>query len=105
MLELISSRTGENRGRYDQTLRFELAKSDARHIGTYGIVTKARHIPTSRIVALKKIRLEDADEGVPSTAVREVSVLRELCTVADENAANGLVDGGQNIVRSVSSTL
>lgn len=67
--------------------------------GTYGIVTKARHIPTNRIVALKKIRLEDADEGVPSTAVREVSVLRELCTVADENAAAGLVDGGQNIVR------
>ena len=30
------------------------------------------------IVAMKKIRLEDDDEGVPSTALREVSVLMEL---------------------------
>lgn len=48
---------------------------------------------------MKKIRLEEADEGVPSTAVREVSVLRELCTIADENAAAGQIDGGANIVR------
>ena len=68
-------------------------------------MTKARHLATNRIVALKKIRLEDADEGVPSTAVREVSVLRELCTVADENAAAGIIDGGQNIVRCVSTQL
>jgi hypothetical protein len=27
---------------------------------------------------MKKIRLEDDDEGVPSTALREVSVLMEL---------------------------
>lgn len=32
--------------------------------------------PTSK--ALKKIRLETEDEGVPSTAVREISVLKEL---------------------------
>ena len=29
-------------------------------------------------VALKKIRLEGDDEGVPSTAIREVSTLLEL---------------------------
>jgi len=67
--------------------------------GTYGIVTKAKHIPTGRIVALKKIRLEEVDEGVPSTAVREISLLKECCSIADENAAMGIVDGGQNIVR------
>ena len=35
-----------------------------------------------RIVALKKIRLEAEDEGVPSTAIREISLLKEL---RDEN--------------------
>jgi len=46
--------------------------------GTYGIVFKAKDRKTSRIVALKQIRLENEDEGVPSTAIREISVLREL---------------------------
>ena len=30
------------------------------------------------IVAMKKIRLETDDEGVPSTAIREISLLKEL---------------------------
>ena len=46
--------------------------------GTYGVVYKARDINTNMTVALKKIRLEREDEGVPSTAIREISVLREL---------------------------
>jgi len=46
--------------------------------GTYGIVYKGRHKKTDRIVAMKKIRLESEDEGVPSTALREISVLKEL---------------------------
>lgn len=46
--------------------------------GTYGVVYKARHKKTDRIVALKKIRLENEDEGVPSTAMREISLLKEL---------------------------
>ncbi|KAI9020503.1 kinase-like domain-containing protein [Hyaloraphidium curvatum] len=46
--------------------------------GTYGVVYKARDKKSGDIVALKKIRLETEDEGVPSTAVREISVLKEL---------------------------
>lgn|SRR6266436_9377181 len=46
--------------------------------GTYGVVYKARDISTNQIVALKKIRLEAEDEGVPSTAIREISLLKEL---------------------------
>jgi serine/threonine protein kinase len=29
-------------------------------------------------VALKKIKLESDDEGIPSTAIREISLLKEL---------------------------
>ncbi|OXV06766.1 hypothetical protein Egran_05465 [Elaphomyces granulatus] len=47
--------------------------------GTYGIVYKARELThPNRIVALKKIRLEAEDEGVPSTAIREISLLKEM---------------------------
>ncbi|KAJ8515453.1 hypothetical protein ONZ45_g4970 [Pleurotus djamor] len=46
--------------------------------GTYGVVYKARDVTSNQIVALKKIRLEAEDEGVPSTAIREISLLKEL---------------------------
>lgn len=46
--------------------------------GTYGIVYKAIDKQTNDIVALKKIRLEHEDEGVPSTAIREISLLKEI---------------------------
>ncbi|KAJ2805339.1 Cyclin-dependent kinase catalytic subunit, partial [Coemansia furcata] len=46
--------------------------------GTYGVVYKARDLQTGKIVAMKKIRLEGDDEGVPSTAIREISLLKEL---------------------------
>eukprot|EP00126_Sphaerothecum_destruens_P001375 Sdes_comp14216_c0_seq1m3428 len=46
--------------------------------GTYGVVYKAKDRQTGMFVALKKIRLEAEDEGVPSTAIREISLLKEL---------------------------
>lgn len=46
--------------------------------GTYGIVYKAKDKLTDQYVALKKIRLEPESEGVPSTAMREISLLKEL---------------------------
>jgi len=46
--------------------------------GTYGIVYKCRDLVTGQIVALKKIRLEKEDDGVPSTAIREISLLKGL---------------------------
>ena len=49
------------------------------HWGTYGVVYKARDLENGgKIVALKKIRLEDEAEGVPSTAIREISLLKEV---------------------------
>ena len=46
--------------------------------GTYGVVYKARNRLTGEHVALKKIGLEAEDEGIPSTAIREISILKEL---------------------------
>ncbi|KAI1728151.1 protein kinase domain-containing protein [Ditylenchus destructor] len=46
--------------------------------GTYGVVYKGKEKKTGKLVAMKKIRLETEDEGVPATALREISMLREL---------------------------
>ena len=46
--------------------------------GTYGKVYKARDKKSGRLVALKKTRLDMEEEGVPSTALREVSLLQML---------------------------
>ncbi|KAG6814452.1 negative regulator of the PHO system [Tricholoma furcatifolium] len=45
--------------------------------GTYATVYKGRSKTTNEIVALKEINL-DAEEGTPSTAIREVSLMKEL---------------------------
>ena len=42
------------------------------------MVYKARDKLTNDIVAVKKIRLDHEDEGLPSTAVREISLLKSL---------------------------
>ena len=64
--------------------------------GTYGVVYRAKDKATGEFVALKKIRLESEDEGVPSTALREISLLKELqhpnvvqCVAAGASAGAG----------------
>ncbi|CAI9090116.1 OLC1v1024811C3 [Oldenlandia corymbosa var. corymbosa] len=46
--------------------------------GTYGKVYRAKEKATGNIVALKKTRLHEDEEGVPPTTLREVSILRML---------------------------
>ena len=46
--------------------------------GTYGVVYKAILTAENRMVAIKKIRLENEEEGLPSTAVREIAILKEM---------------------------
>ena len=42
------------------------------------MVYKAINTLTGETVAIKKIRLEKEDDGVPSTAIREISLLKNL---------------------------
>ncbi|CAF9917332.1 MAG: Cyclin-dependent kinase 10 [Alectoria fallacina] len=48
--------------------------------GTYGVVYRARDRQTSKVVALKQVRIsaEERQNGVPITALREISILRSL---------------------------
>lgn len=50
--------------------------------GTYGVVYKCIDLhyqgQGSNLIAMKKIRLDAEEEGVPSTAIREISLLKEL---------------------------
>jgi len=46
--------------------------------GTYGVVYKAVVVESGEQVALKKVRMDAWDEGVPATAMREIAVLKEL---------------------------
>jgi serine/threonine protein kinase len=46
--------------------------------GTYGVVFRARQRQTGALYAIKKLRLEGLGEGVPATAVREITLLQDL---------------------------
>ncbi|KAF2225162.1 kinase-like domain-containing protein [Elsinoe ampelina] len=52
--------------------------------GTYATVFKGRNRQTGEFVALKEIHL-DSEEGTPSTAIREISLMKEL---KHENVVN-----------------
>jgi serine/threonine protein kinase len=62
----------------DYQIDRDYERTDKLGEGTYGIVYKARKIATSDVVAMKQIRLDHEEEGVPSTAIREISLLKEL---------------------------
>ena len=46
--------------------------------GTYGVVYNAQDLLSRTGVALKKVRMDAWEEGVPATALREISVLKEV---------------------------
>jgi serine/threonine protein kinase len=46
--------------------------------GTYGTVHEAKNIETGQSVAIKKIKFDEEDEGIPTTALREIAILKRL---------------------------
>ena len=46
--------------------------------GSYGVVFKGRHKKRGDIVAMKKVKIDAEDEGIPATSVREISMLRDI---------------------------
>ncbi|KAL3981445.1 Cyclin-dependent kinase 1-B [Acanthocheilonema viteae] len=46
--------------------------------GSYGVVYKGIEKSTGKFVAMKKMRLQHESDGIPSTALREMSLLRRL---------------------------
>lgn len=58
--------------------KYEIVEKTLLGEGTYGKVYKARCCRTGNTVAMKQMKLESQEEGVPSTAIREVALLKEL---------------------------
>ena len=72
--------------RFDEVERrfesqFEISEKTPIGEGTYGKVYKARNRRSSEVVAMKQMKLDHQEEGVPSTAIREIALLKELSHV------------------------
>ena len=61
---------------HDTSRKLYIAKRTA----AYGVVFRAQERANSKIVALKQVRMspEERQNGVPITALREISILRSL---------------------------
>lgn len=46
--------------------------------GSYGVVYKVFDLNTSQMLALKQIKIDEPQEGIPSTTLREISILQML---------------------------
>merc|ERR550532_1480696 len=76
MAQYIEEPFDEVERRFDS--QYEICETALLGEGTYGKVYKARKKCNGKFVALKKMKLEDDGEGVPSTAIREIALLKEL---------------------------
>eukprot|EP00927_Polykrikos_kofoidii_P044832 TRINITY_DN38709_c0_g1_i1.p1 TRINITY_DN38709_c0_g1~~TRINITY_DN38709_c0_g1_i1.p1 ORF type:complete len:375 (+),score=62.20 TRINITY_DN38709_c0_g1_i1:83-1126(+) len=59
--------------------KYEILEPNPLGEGTYGKVYKAiQRTGQQQLVAMKKMKLDAEEEGLPSTAIREIALLREL---------------------------
>ncbi|KAF2859641.1 Pkinase-domain-containing protein [Piedraia hortae CBS 480.64] len=68
---------GKTVGRMDRRHPSSFQQLEKLGEGTYATVFKGRNSHTGQLVALKEIHL-DSEEGTPSTAIREISLMKEL---------------------------
>ena len=76
--DLVPEERERERERMEKSAMEAFEKLEKVGEGTYGKVYRAREKATGKIVALKKTRLHEDDEGVPPTTLREISLLRML---------------------------
>ena len=69
----------------------------ADQLPAYGVVSRARDRRTSTIVALKQVRIErdERQNGIPITALREISILRSLSHANIVNVLDVAASAGQ----------
>lgn len=68
-------------GHQDDSLRMQSLYVRTEHLlgeGTYGKVYKATNKRTGRVVAMKKMPMDTDEEGLPSTFLREIALLKVL---------------------------
>lgn len=67
--------------------------------GAHGLVFKAKHLPTGREVALKKILIKNIEDGIPVNVMREIKALQLLrCKYVSENIIKLLYKLGRHII-------
>jgi serine/threonine protein kinase len=62
----------------ERLFRSQYETMDVLGEGTYGKVLKAKCRQTGEFRALKHMKISNQDEGVPSTAIREIAILKQL---------------------------
>ena len=62
----------------EETTKNDYEKISKLGSGAYGSVYKARMKKNQKIVAIKRIKIDLDTEGIPSSALREISILRNL---------------------------
>jgi len=62
----------------NNVIRNSYAKLQKVGEGTYASVFLAKHLPTGKKVAIKKIKVVSSKDGMDVTAIREVKFLREF---------------------------
>lgn len=54
--------------------------------GAYGTVYRARDLQNEgKLVALKRIRVKNNEDGMPISTIREIALLKRLATFANPN--------------------
>lgn len=46
--------------------------------GTYGVVYKAKYEKSKKLIAIKQVKIELEQEGIPSSSLREISILKDI---------------------------